>query len=118
MSDLRTDREVGASAPVGGYLAGPGVPDMVSVVVPTYNRANVVRASIESVLRQSHANVEVVVVDDGSTDDTQRVVESYGAPVRYLYQANSGVSAARNLGFASARGEFIALLDSDDQFLP
>lgn len=112
MSDLRTDDEV------GGYLAGPGVPDMVSVVVPTYNRANVVRASIESVLRQTHANVEVVVVDDGSKDDTQRVVEGYGAPVRYLYQANSGVSAARNLGFASARGEFIALLDSDDQFLP
>ena len=100
------------------YLAGPGIPGMVSVVVPTYNRADIVRGSIDSVLQQTYSNVEVVVVDDGSSDDTRRVVESYGAPVRYLYQPNSGVSAARNLGFASARGEFVALLDSDDQFLP
>ena len=69
-------------------------------------------------LQQSYANVEVVVVDDGSSDDTRRVVESYGAPVRYIYQKNSGVSAARNTGFANARGEFVALLDSVDQFLP
>ncbi|HXO85741.1 MAG TPA: glycosyltransferase family 2 protein [Gemmatimonadales bacterium] len=101
-----------------GALAGPGVPGLVSVVVPTYNRATIVRAAIDSVVGQSYPNVEVVVVDDGSRDDTQRVVESYGAPVRYLFQANSGVSAARNRGFAAARGEFIALLDSDDAFLP
>ncbi|MGH7521161.1 MAG: glycosyltransferase family 2 protein [Gemmatimonadales bacterium] len=104
-----------------GALAGSGTPGLVSVVVPTYNRANVVRAAIDSVVGQTYANVEVVVVDDGSRDDTQRVVESYGAggaPVRYLHQANSGVSAARNRGLAGARGEFIALLDSDDEFLP
>lgn len=100
------------------YLPGPGVPGMVSVVIPTYNRAEVVRASIESVLRQSWTNVEVVVVDDGSKDHTREVVEGYGAPVRYLHQANAGVSAARNTGLRAARGEFIALLDSDDQFLP
>ncbi len=91
---------------------------MVSVVIPTYNRAGIVRASIDSVLRQTYSNVEIIVVDDGSSDDTRETVESYGAPVRYIYQPNSGVSAARNLGFTHARGEFIALLDSDDQFLP
>ena len=101
-----------------GFLPGPGIPGLVSVIIPTYNRAGIVRAAIESVLAQTYANVEVVVVDDGSADDTRQVVESYGAPVRYLHQRNAGVSAARNFGFANARGEFIALLDSDDQFLP
>jgi len=101
-----------------GALAGPGVPGLVSVVIPTYNRATIVRAAIDSVVGQSYSNVEVVVVDDGSRDDTRSVVESYGLPVRYLHQVNSGVSAARNRGFAAARGEFIALLDSDDAFLP
>jgi GT2 family glycosyltransferase len=101
-----------------GALIGPGEPGLVSVVIPTYNRATVVPAAIESVVQQTYSNVEVGVVDDGSRDDTRRVVESYGPPVRYLHQANSGVSAARNLGLANARGEFIALLDSDDQFLP
>lgn len=117
MAQLREVTDIGVNA-LAGYLAGAGTPGMVSVVVPTYNRANVVRGSIESVLRQTYSNVEVVVVDDGSRDDTRRVVEGYGPPVRYLYQTNSGVSAARNLGFANARGEFVALLDSDDQFLP
>jgi glycosyltransferase involved in cell wall biosynthesis len=101
-----------------GYLEGDGVAGMVSVVVPTYNRAPIVGAAIESVLSQRYQNVEVVVVDDGSTDDTRSVVERYGPHVRYVYQPNSGVTAARNLGFANARGEFIALLDSDDKFLP
>jgi glycosyltransferase involved in cell wall biosynthesis len=101
-----------------GYLEGDGVPGMVSVVVPTHNRAGIVGAAIESVLAQTHQNVEVIVVDDGSTDDTRSVVERYGPRVRYLYQPNGGVSSARNFGFANARGEFIALLDSDDEFLP
>jgi glycosyltransferase involved in cell wall biosynthesis len=100
------------------YLRGPGIPGMVSVVIPTYNRADILRAAIDSVLAQSYSNLEVVVVDDGSSDSTRQTVESYGAPVRYVYQPNAGVSAARNLGFSHARGEFIALLDSDDQFLP
>jgi glycosyltransferase involved in cell wall biosynthesis len=101
-----------------GYLEGDGVAGMVSVVVPTYDRARIVGAAIESVLGQTYQNVEVIVVDDGSTDDTRSVVERYGPRVRYVYQPNSGVTAARNLGFANARGEFIALLDSDDKFLP
>jgi len=117
--DVARDALLDASGePRDGYLAGPGVPGMVSVVIPTYNRAEVVRASIESVLAQTHRNIEVIVVDDGSRDHTRQVVESYGDPVRYVYQANAGVSAARNTGFVHARGEFVALLDSDDQFLP
>jgi len=100
-----------------GYLEGDGVPGLVSVVVPAYNRARIVGATIASVLGQTYQNVEVIVVDDGSTDDTRSVVERYGPRVRYVYQPNGGVSAARNLGFANARGEFIALLDSDDEFL-
>lgn len=90
---------------------------MVSVIVPTHNRAQIVGAAIQSVLAQTHQNVEVIVVDDGSTDDTRSAVEHYGSRVRYVYQPNGGVSSARNLGFANARGEFIALLDSDDEFL-
>jgi glycosyltransferase involved in cell wall biosynthesis len=74
--------------------------------------------AIESVLKQSYTNVEVIVVDDGSTDETRRVVERGDPRVRYLYQSNAGVSAARNFGFANAQGEFIALLDSDDLFFP
>jgi glycosyltransferase involved in cell wall biosynthesis len=109
---------VASALPGADYLPGPGIPGMVSVIIPTYNRAGIVQASIESVLQQTYPNVEVVVVDDGSSDDTRRVVESYGEPVRYVYQQNAGVSAARNTGFARARGEFVALLDSDDQFLP
>jgi GT2 family glycosyltransferase len=104
--------------PSDDYLAGPGVPGLVSVIIPTYNRAGIVGAAIESVLEQSHADVEVIVVDDGSTDETRGIVESYGPRVRYLAQANAGVSAARNVGLMNARGEFIALLDSDDRFLP
>ena len=117
----RPGRHAGAAPGAGDatdFLPGPGIPGMVSVIIPTYNRADIIRASIDSVLTQTYGNVEVVVVDDGSRDDTRRVVESYGEPVRYVYQANAGVSAARNTGFAHARGEFIALLDSDDQFLP
>ena len=112
---------VAMATPVGEErlaLPGPGMPGMVSVVIPTYERAEVVRGAIESVLAQTYAHVEVIVVDDGSRDDTRRVVESYGPRVRYLFQENAGVSAARNTGFAAARGEFIALLDSDDRFLP
>jgi len=87
----------------------------VSVVIPTYNRATKVQNAIESVLGQTLSNIEVIVVDDGSSDGTGKILqETYGDRIRYFAQANQGVSAARNKGLAEARGEWIALLDSDD----
>jgi GT2 family glycosyltransferase len=97
---------------------GAGEPGLVSVVVPTYNRAYIIGRTIESVLAQSYRPVEVVVADDGSTDATREVVSRYGPEVRYLHQQNAGVSRARNTGISAARGEFVALLDSDDLWLP
>lgn len=87
---------------------------LVSVVIPTYNRAYVLRSAIDSVLAQTYRPVEILIADDGSTDGTRQIVEQYGPPVRYLHQPNAGVSAARNLALRHARGEFVALLDSDD----
>lgn len=84
----------------------------VSVVIPTYNRAHFLRECIGSVLVQSFRDFEVIVVDDGSTDDTRRIVS--GFPVRYIYQENGGAPAARNKGLRLARGEYIIFLDSDD----
>jgi GT2 family glycosyltransferase len=112
---MATSRSAHASEVPG---QGPGEAGLVSVVIPTYNRGYIVGRAIESVLRQSHRPIEVIVVDDGSADDTRHVVERYGSPVRYLRQDNAGVSAARNTGLAAARGELIALLDSDDLWLP
>lgn len=100
------------------YGVGPGEPNLVSVIIPTYNRANLLDQAIESALAQTHTAVEVLVVDDGSTDNTREVTRRYDSRVRYIYQKNAGVAAARNTGMMNARGEFIALLDSDDIWLP
>ena len=89
----------------------------VSVVIPTYNRARRLPAAIESALQQGIADLEIIVVDDGSTDDTRAVIAQYGDRVRYHYQPNAGVGAARNTGIREARGEFVAFLDSDDRWL-
>ncbi len=87
----------------------------VSVIIPTYNRATKVTGAIESVLAQTIPDLEVIVVDDGSSDGTRRTLrEVYGDQIRYFAQANQGVSVARNKGIAEARGEWIAFLDSDD----
>jgi glycosyltransferase involved in cell wall biosynthesis len=87
----------------------------VSVIIPTYNRATKVRNAIDSALNQTFSDLEVIVVDDGSTDNTGEVLrEAYGNRIRYFGQPNQGASAARNKGLAEARGEWIALLDSDD----
>jgi GT2 family glycosyltransferase len=94
--------------------------DFVSVIVPTYNRAYCLQNTLDSVFAQSHENLELVLVDDGSTDDTRALAEliSTREPrLRYIYQANSGVSAARNRGLREARGEYLALLDSDDTWM-
>ena len=92
----------------------------VSVVIPTYNRAHVVHRAIDSVLGQTFADFELIVVDDGSTDGTEAVLSTYTDPrIRYLVQlVNRGVSAARNRGIKEARGEFVAFLDSDDEWFP
>jgi glycosyltransferase involved in cell wall biosynthesis len=89
-----------------------------SVVIPAYNRAELLRASLESALAQTFADFEVLVVDDGSTDDTGSVAAGYGERVRFFRQPNRGPGAARNLGISLARGEFIAFLDSDDLWFP
>lgn len=91
---------------------------LVSVIIPTYNRAETVRRSIDSALAQSYRPLEVIVVDDGSTDATRGVLEAYGDRIRPVYQANGGPSVARNTGAAGAQGEFIAFLDSDDTWKP
>jgi GT2 family glycosyltransferase len=89
-----------------------------SVVIPTFNRAAVLPVAIRSVLAQSDRDFELIVLDDGSTDETAVVVASFGdARIRYQWQPNSGVSAARNAGASTARGEFLVFLDSDDELL-
>src|SRR6186997_23107 len=90
----------------------------VSVVVPTYNRAGLVPDAIKSILEGTYAPLEVIVADDGSTDETRHVVEDMGGAVRYFYQANGGAAAARNFGISHARGELVAFLDSDDVWVP
>jgi len=91
---------------------------MVSVVLPTYNREWALREAIDSVLDQDYGNVELIVVDDGSDDDTPQLLSAYGVRLRCIRQANRGVSAARNAGIRAACGDLIALLDSDDAWLP
>jgi glycosyltransferase involved in cell wall biosynthesis len=91
---------------------------LVSVVIPTYNSALFLPQSIESVLQQTYGNFEVIVIDDGSTDNTEEVLSGYKGAIRYMKKKNGGPSAARNLGIAEAKGEFIAFQDSDDLWLP
>jgi len=90
----------------------------ISVVIPTFNYGHYLPAAIESVLRQTRPPDEIVVVDDGSTDDTKQVVARYEPQVRYFYQPNAGLSAARNTGTRLAAGDWTAYLDSDDAWEP
>ncbi len=87
---------------------------LVSVVIPAYNAAATLPETLDSVLAQTWPNLEIVVVDDGSTDGTAGVLARYAPRVRAIRQANGGLAAARNAGLAAARGEFVALLDADD----
>ncbi|MGE5294771.1 MAG: glycosyltransferase family 2 protein [Solirubrobacterales bacterium] len=90
----------------------------VSVIIPTYNRATYVPRAIDSVLSQKYRDLEIIVVDDGSKDNTREVVAAYGAPVRYIFQENQGPGAARNQGIRVAAGAYLAFLDSDDVWMP
>jgi glycosyltransferase involved in cell wall biosynthesis len=88
-----------------------------SVILPTYNRANMIGRAIESVIAQTYTNWELLVVDDGSTDNTKQVVEAYNdSRIRYIYQENAERSAARNNGIDNAKGEYVCFIDSDDYY--
>ena len=92
----------------------------VSVIIPTYNRAHYLGEAIESILNQDirDCRIEIIVVDDGSTDNTKEVLGKFGNRVRYIYQENGGAGSARNRGIDEATGEWISFLDSDDRWLP
>lgn len=91
----------------------------VSVIIPTYNYGQYIDKSIDSVLSQTYTDFEIIVVDDGSTDNTKTIIETkYGSKVRYFYQKNKGAPAARNKGIAESVGEYLVFLDADDIFYP
>lgn len=104
------DKESAAEAP------------LVSIITPVYNRADYLAESIESVLAQTFCDWELLIIDDGSdTDDSRRVSETYckrDTRIRYYYEPHGGLSAARNHGISRARGKYLALLDSDDRYMP
>ncbi|MEW6530961.1 MAG: glycosyltransferase [Thermodesulfobacteriota bacterium] len=91
---------------------------LVSVIIPTYNRAPVLERAINSVLAQSFRDYELIVVDDGSTDATQAVIARCRGKLSAIFQENRGVAAARNLGIRHSSGELVSFLDSDDEWLP
>lgn len=90
----------------------------ISVIIPTYNRAHLIRQTIHSILKQSYPPVEVIVVDDGSTDDTEAVLRQFGSAIKYLRIDNAGQARARNIGAEASTAEWIAFCDSDDLWEP
>ena len=90
----------------------------ISVIIPTFNREKIISRAIDSVLHQDLLPYEVIVVDDGSTDNTFNVLKSYNTQIKAITKIHSGVSATRNIGINEARGQWIAFLDSDDEWLP
>ena len=92
--------------------------ESISVIIPTYNRAYCLSRAIDSVLAQSHPVEKICVIDDGSTDDTQQLLQSNYPQIHYIRQENKGVSAARNKGIRKIKSQWIAFLDSDDEWLP
>ncbi|MBI5799333.1 MAG: glycosyltransferase [Verrucomicrobia bacterium] len=104
----------GASQPTSYSTPPPGV----SVIIPAYNYARFLPVAVESCLKQDYPNFEVVVIDDGSKDNTREIMARYGPPVRYVFQANAGLSDARNSGIREARFDHVAFLDADDLLRP
>lgn len=93
----------------------------ISVIIPTYNRKEALIKAVDSVLSQTYTNFELIIIDDGSTDDTSLMFkdnDNENGKIKYIYQENGGVSKARNTGIKFAKGEFISFLDSDDEWLP
>ena len=90
---------------------------MVSVIIPAYNCADIIKDAIDSVLAQTLTDYEIIVVDDGSSDDIERVVHSFDFPIKFIKQDNGGAAVARNTGMKAASGKYIAYLDSDDIWL-
>ncbi len=90
----------------------------ISVIIPTHNRAHSISRAIESVLQQSLPAAEIIIVDDGSSDNTAALIHGHFSDCRYLHQKNQGVSSARNRGIRAASGEWLAFLDSDDEWMP
>jgi glycosyltransferase involved in cell wall biosynthesis len=95
---------------------------LVSIIIPTFNRAGIISKAIKSVLNQTYKNWELIIIDDGSVDNTKEVVKSYSSKyknkIKYYYKKNGGVCSARNFGIQKANGEYISLLDSDDEYKP
>jgi glycosyltransferase involved in cell wall biosynthesis len=91
---------------------------LISCIVPVFNGERYLTEALESILKQTYRPLEIIVVDDGSTDGTRALVASYGDQVRYLWQPNSGPATARNQGLSAASGEFVAFLDADDLWHP
>jgi len=113
MNRLLKARRDATTRPVGSPMSAC----KVSVIIPTYNRRDAVQRALESAFSQTYRDFEVLVIDDGSTDDTRSVLEGR-AGVRYLFQENAGPAKARNLGICQARADLIAFLDSDDVWWP
>ena len=92
----------------------------VTVIISLYNHAHLVSEAIESVLSQTYKDIEIIVVDDGSTDNAKKVLATYieQGKIRYIYQNNKGLSSARNTGIQAAQGKYIKFLDSDDYLYP
>jgi glycosyltransferase involved in cell wall biosynthesis len=99
-------------------LTSESHPNLVSVIIPNYNHAAYLPQAIDSVLAQTYKPVEIILVDDGSTDHSRQVAAAYGDQIRYIWQENQGLSVARNTGIRAARGEFVAVLDADDMYEP
>src|SRR3989344_1185269 len=93
---------------------------LVSVIIPAFNVEGFIKNALNSALNQTYSNIEIIIIDDGSTDKTKEVLEPYitGGKIKYIYQANQGLAGARNSGIHKSRGKYITLLDADDEFLP
>ncbi len=89
---------------------------MISIIIPTYNNKEYIIPAITSILKQSYSNYEIIVIDDGSTDDTKEWLLPYQSQIKYIYKENGGLASARNCGFEHATGEYIAFLDADDLY--